>query len=279
LEKRDASGKPEKDASDILFPIRRALFIRNIFDKKGKAPLNADAGVINALLKTDKFRHGSRSLEKILRYMKQKNKDVLKRSNLPPYSVLSMLVDYDQFIAYLDERDDFTYHAFDMAPGIHNSWMKKGDSKGSKQEYHKPYELLPSHLKEDNIASALRIPKVLSSQGLCVVKKADADFYESVDFHKIIEDKDKLDGMAIAEHEGWVKYKEEQNWKPSETRNDDKKQHDCMVPWDELRDAQDDPAHPEGKEQKDKDRNLIGFYSGILDKAGFVIVKKRQNKT
>ncbi|MCK5098956.1 MAG: AAA family ATPase [Desulfobacteraceae bacterium] len=273
----DEKGNPVKDADDIFFPIRRALFVRTIFGKKGNQKLDTDYGIVNALLKIKKYKHGSRSLEKILSHLKLKDKNTLKRAYLPSYRILSMLVDYETFIKFLDEHDDFTYQVFNVAPEIHNNWMRLGDKQGWKLEYHKPYHYLPSHLKEENIAAASRIQDILKIQDLQMVTKADAGFHEVVDFNQIINDPDILDELAIAEHEGWVTYRTTQNWHHASERNDDQKLHNCMVHWDELTDKQDKNGSVKGKEkgkkEKDKDRDAIKNYADILANAGFVIVK------
>ena len=81
-----------------------------------------------------------------------KNKDAIKRAHLPTFTVLSMLVGYDEFIRLMGEIDAFKMEAFKIAPEIHNYWKRLGDTKGWKLEYHKDYNYLPGHLKEENIA-------------------------------------------------------------------------------------------------------------------------------
>jgi hypothetical protein len=260
--KLDKAGKSIKDKNDIFFPIRRALFIRNIFGVKEKEKLKADYGLINALILTEKFTHGSRSLEKILSHLKMKDRNAIKRSNLPAFNVLSMMVDYTAFKKHMEEVDEYKMTAYTIAPEIHNNWKRLGDTQGWKLEYHKEYHFLPSHLKDENIAAALRIRELLESEGYEIVPENKAEFFDSVNFDTLVENPETLEKLAIEEHTGWLRFREQNNWKYAEERNDDKRLHNCMVEWEQLT-----------EKDKDKDRDAIKNYQAVLKNAGFVIVK------
>lgn len=280
LEKLDEVGKIIKDKNgivlyneeDIQYPVRRALFIRGICGKRGNDILNIDFGLLNALIKTRKFTHGSRSLEKILLYLKTKNTDKLQRSNLPTNNILNMLVEND-FLSHLEEDKFFDFQSYKIAPQIHNNWMKIGDTQGWKLEYHKDYNLLPAHIKEDNIAAARRIQKVLDALkpefNLKIVPKGEVEFYEKVNFDEILKNQIRMEKMAIEEHKGWVKTKQLAGWKYSNVRNDDWKLHNCMLEWES-----DKPTQLPEKEQK-KDINAVSYFAEILKEAGFVIVNEK----
>jgi hypothetical protein len=260
--KRNDRHQPVRDENDVFYPIRRAIFIRAIFGKKGNEKLEGDNGLIWALVKVDKFKHGSRSLEKILTHIKMKSNGRIKRSGLPAFNILSMLVDYDQFINLMDGKNDFQNQIHVIAPLIHKNWLDLGDKEGWKLEYHKPYKFLPSHIKDDNVSAASRIPEIFSLVGLKIVPRDEAGFHKKIDFEKILQDEPTLTKLSKAEHQGWVKFKESRGWKYSAIRNDDQKKHNCMVEWDKL---------PE--KEKDKDRDAVKNYERILDQAGFIIVK------
>jgi hypothetical protein len=51
--------KWETDESDICFPVRRAMFIRQILGLADDKKLNMDMGLLNALLKVKKYMHGT----------------------------------------------------------------------------------------------------------------------------------------------------------------------------------------------------------------------------
>lgn len=70
--------------------------------------------------------------------------------------------------------------------------------------------------------------------------------------------------MAKNVHEVWAKTRIEQGWKYGETRNDEKKEHPCLVPYEEL---------PE--EERVYDRNTSKETLRFILKAGFDITRKK----
>lgn len=286
LEKLDKVGKIMKDKNgnviynddDIQYPVRRALFIRGLCGKRGSDILNIDYGLLNALIKTRKFTHGSRSLEKMLDYLKAKNSDKLQRSNLPTISILDMIVGKD-FIGLLDGDRNLEFQAFKIAPQIHKNWLKIGDTEGWKLEYHKDYNYLPSQMKEDNIAAARRIQKVLNAlkykPNLKIVPNDEAEFYEKIEFEKVVSDPKLMEKMAKEEHNGWVKTKENTGWVFGKPRNDDKKIHNCIIGWDEERKLKDGSKEVLSVKDKNKDKDAIRNFAKVLETAGFVIVKEK----
>jgi len=273
---KDVNGNVVYNEDDVQYPVRRALFIRVICGKKDNDELNIDHGLLHALIKTRKFAHGSRSMEKVLSYLKTKNSNKLQRSNLPTVSILNMLVDED-FIGLLEEDKFFEFQAFKIAPKIHQNWIKIGDTQGWKLEYHKDYNYLPSHMKDENIAAARRIQKVLDAikpkENLKIVAKEEAEFYKAADFKKVIENQKFLELMAIEEHKGWVETKEALEWKFDINRNDDRKLHNCIIGWDEKLELSKGNFAILSEDDKKKDKNSIKNFSDILEAAGFVIIE------
>jgi hypothetical protein len=269
--KKDNNGEIIYNTDDIIYPVRRALFIRGISGKKDDEPLVIDYGLLSAMIKTQKYLHGSRSLEKLLNYLKTKNNHKLQRSNLPSFSVLSMLV-HEDFIGLLDEDKTYEFHSFSIAPSIHQKWINIGDTEGWKLEYHKDYNYLPAVMKDENIAAARRIQKVLDvlkpGINLEIVRKSDAEFYDKVDFQAILNTDDYLERFAIEEHRGWVDIKEKSGWKFDKTRNDDRKLHNCILEWTYGK-----PSLLPIKEQN-KDKLAVQNFLEVLNTAGFVIIKK-----
>ncbi|MBU2651742.1 MAG: AAA family ATPase [Bacteroidetes bacterium] len=285
LECLDKNGEIEKhkdgtvklNLEDIFYPIRRALFIRGLAGKKGNEELIIDKGLLNALIKTTKFTHGSRSLEKIILHLKSKNDKQLQRSNLPSASVLSMVVNYSEFTQLLNEDKDLDFMAYKIAPEIHNNWIKLGDDQDWKLEYHKEYNYLPTHLKEENIAAAKRIPGILEFENLKIVSKEEKGFYNEIDFSKIQKSDTKLEQLAIEEHKGWVETKTKAGWRFNEERNDDRKQHNCIIGWNEkiigIKKGENEITLSE--KDKNKDKDAIINYPDVLSAAGFMIVEKK----
>ncbi|MCR4308209.1 MAG: RyR domain-containing protein [Candidatus Berkelbacteria bacterium] len=111
-------------------------------------------------------------------------------------------------------------------------------------EYDMDYADLPDEIKADNIAAARRIPEVLSHAGLSV------------------EMEDDIELLAEAEHDGWLNQKLNNRWSYGETRNDSKKIHNLLVPYNEL-----------SEKDKDKDKNSVRNYPGIVKMASYKIVR------
>jgi hypothetical protein len=284
IECSDVSGKMHKDKDrntiynkdDIFFPIKRALYIRTVFGVRDNQILNANLGLLNALIKTKQYKQGSKSLHKVLNYLISKNANKLQRSNLPWFNVLSMLVDYKEFSSLLKEDKTYDYFAALIAPEIHNSWKKLGDDQGWKLEYHKDYNYLPAQLKEENIAAARRIPEILLIEKLLIIPEKEKEFYTDYDFDKIRKSASKLEKLAIMEHEGWVDTKVNMmKWQFDEARNDDRKLHNCIIDWNETKTNDKGEKITLSNKDKNKDKDTIINYPDVLKAAGFVIVEKK----
>lgn len=268
------NGETVYNKDDIFYPVRRALFLRGLSGKKDDETLEIDAGLLNALIKTGKYRHGSRSMEKIVLNIRSGNQNKFRRSGLPSMSILSMLVDIKEFICLLNEDRSFEFQAFKIAPQIHQNWIKIGDTQGWKLEYHKDYNYLPAHLKDENIAAARRIPEIVGMEQLKVVKEVDQDLYKKCNFRKLTGDGKILEKLAIKEHEGWVQTKLDAGWQFDEERNDDRKLHNCIIGWDEVKKSKTGDDITLSDKDKNKDKDAIINYPGVLKAAGFVIVER-----
>jgi len=73
---------------------------------QGIAPdekLDADAGLLRALIEIDEFKHGARSIANLWTLMKNRGHAKVRRSDLPPREQLSLHVDYEKFIALIEK--------------------------------------------------------------------------------------------------------------------------------------------------------------------------------
>lgn len=50
--------------------------------------------------------------------------------------------------------------------------------------------------------------------------------------------KDLTELLAKNTHDNWAKKRIEEGWKPGERRNDERKEHPCLVPYEELPDIE-----------------------------------------
>ena len=99
--------------NDRFAPIRRAFLIHSLlcqnypsitFQKVGSKAsrvVRIDEGVINAFLQIEKYNHGARSIENIIRQSSLAGKTSYDKSCLPPKSLLKMHVNVDEFMGFV----------------------------------------------------------------------------------------------------------------------------------------------------------------------------------
>jgi len=258
--------KWKDDPTDLTYSIRRAIFIIGLLRlKNSDFPFKMDWGLLNALIKVDRYKHGSRSLANLLNDIRQNNpQNLLLRSWLPSKPTLELYFkDADSFYKYLVIENDFLEMAWEIAPLIHSYWMKKINDPAN--EYAVEYCFLPVFIKESNMEAVRRIPRVLGTGGFKITRKNDSNKLDEKAYLSIINEANQvlLEDMAEKEHELWMEFYEANGWEYSEIRNDYIKKHNCMVPYSQL---------PES--EKLKDREVISNYPAIVEKAGFGIVKE-----
>jgi hypothetical protein len=254
------------DADDVCYPIRRALLIRSILGLKEDERLAIDHGILSALIETNRFKHGARSLEKIVLQLKKPEVASIRRSDLPSEEILSLHADPADFIAIVNRDLKFKTHAEDLAPFVHDFYRQLGKKeKTLRPEMDADYEMLTEDYKEDNRAAAARIPQVLDLVGLYVVAAAFPISQSLPEIQKIIEANIEL--LAEAEHNDWMAHKLKNGWVYGESCDDSKQVHDCLKPYLELSEA-----------NKEKDRYKLWRFPEILKNADYKIVSSLEEK-
>jgi hypothetical protein len=263
----DETGKWETDLSDICYPVRRALFIRQLLNLKDDEPLEIDWGLLNALLKVKKYKHGARSLANLLKNLKDNsNGRRILRCHLPSNTILRLYIEnLDDFFSHLNENKSYHENAYVIAPAIHKAWTKNAKTKNP--DYVKEFNLLPVFIKASNTEAAIRIPKVLGHAKLKIVSKSEYLTMTEKEYTDYIKaDKNRyLELMSEEEHRLWMDFYLKNDWKFSENRNDYQKLHNCLVDYHDKRLSEAD---------RDKDRDQVKKYHEILDSVGFGIVKE-----
>ena len=121
-----------------------------------------------------------------------------------------------------------------------------------------PWEQLGEDLKEMNRDQAESIGLKMKSIGCDIIPWTD---FGAQDFKFKDEEIEK---MARLEHERWTRYKFQQGWKFNAKRDDHKKEHPSLLPWD-------DPAFPES--EKRQDRSAVRQIPQLLALAGYQIFR------
>ncbi|MCR4308210.1 MAG: hypothetical protein NUV80_06650 [Candidatus Berkelbacteria bacterium] len=118
--------KRDDNPVDICFPLRRALILRVILRLSDNEEMDIDRGLLTALLEIDRYKHGSRSFEKIVLLTNGPGSNGLLRSNLPSAEQLSLHVDYGKFMGLVNRDLPFTMKSEDLAPAIHEYYRQLG---------------------------------------------------------------------------------------------------------------------------------------------------------
>lgn len=254
-------GCNQNGYNDQFYPIRRAMLFRSIVERdrqdlistNGKLAINPE--LIHAFLWVKKFKHGARSMESIILGSSLIGKRIFDQSALPPRDQLRVHVDEEDFMRHLhgDLLKNDSREA--LAEKIHEHYLKTS----SKPSVYagKPWSLLPEEIKESN---RLQADDMISKLWRCGYDIQDARNRQAVLIRFPSED---IEIMAVLEHERWVEEKQEKGWKYGPTRDDEKKIHNRLVPWEEL---------PE--DEKDKDRNAAINIPHLLASINLEIIKK-----
>lgn len=260
----------EDDPTDVCFPVRRAILLRSMLglmsEATGSVRLEMDPGVISAMIEVGRYRHGSRSFEKIAGALRQGAKHAFHRSALPSDEVLAMNVDsLGSFKRLLDHSAAIQPHVGPLAAAIHARWLETATPENI---FRTAFDELPPEAKADNIAAALRIPDILALVGLELAPVAEGrPPVEGVD--QIL--RTHLEMLADEEHRGWMEMRIKNGWRLCERSGDPQVRRqqrqarlsDCLVPYSAL---------PE--EERDKDRGTILWYPKAAALVGLSIAAK-----
>ncbi len=252
----------EDDPTDVEFPVRRAVLLRALLGlvkgDEGKA-LEIDRGLLTALLEIGHYRHGARSMEKLISQMRDRGGLPLRRASLPPDELLALYVDdVERFKALVRRPHRFLAQAERLAPIFHADWRASLSPEGQRNPNNVPYEELTPEKQAANVAAAVRMPEILALAGFTLVegeatKSEEADVVSFLDEHK--------ETLAEAEHDGWADQQRLEGWAAGGVRNDEARIHDLLVPYADL-----------SEEEKQKDRRTVDDYTKYARSAGFKVV-------
>lgn len=142
-----------------------------------------------------------------------------------------------------------------LARAIHEDYIENQKRLGASIYVAKNFDDLEASSRYSNLRQAMNIDKKLRQFGFALVAKTAVG--ESITQLP----GDAVERYAIAEHEDWVRGKEQFGWEYNPIRNDALKHHDCLLPWDKL-----------PPEQKQKDLNAARNVTRLADVAGMKVV-------
>jgi hypothetical protein len=102
IDVRGPNGDPNL-VEDDLYVIRRSFLLNSFLERyarhlKKNKQFQVGDGVLDAFLRTTKYRHGARSMESIVTMSALKGRGKFEQSSLPPEHLLSMHVDAKDFV-------------------------------------------------------------------------------------------------------------------------------------------------------------------------------------
>jgi hypothetical protein len=259
-------GPDPTDRHDRFFLIRRAMLLRSqlkrnpnskhLFDSQGRAQI--DEGVLRAFLGVGKFKHGARSIEAIIDMSMLHDRRSFEQASLPPAKQLALHVDADEFSQLVARDVLFREEREKIARAIHEKYLR--DQKNNKPPGHssmRPWKALDEELKESNRRQADDIPKKLRAIG-CGFRPAVGRKPVEITFNE----EEEIEPLAEAEHERWFDEKTGDGWTQGTPRNDKKKIHPDLLPWENL---------PRNVQEYDRD-TVRGIPEFMAD-AGFEIYR------
>lgn len=250
----------EPDTSDISYPLRRAIFIASKLKYESFLHAQIDLGLINALLRIPKYKHGARSLDKLITLLISSDGLKLERMNIPSDTQLSVYLDPVEFNRLLSEpqKNMEEIPIEELAAIIHSRWSKSAEDK---DKYKVKYEILDEEVKEDNRAAAKRIQEILSVINLKIEKVTESNkldinqkdlIVDHITHHKEL--------LSAFEHDGWCAVRLKANWEYDEITNKENKRHKLLKPYSDI------PVF-----EQDKDRDSISDYPKLLESFGYQI--------
>ena len=221
---------------DLMYPVRRALYLRSGLGKQNNKKLKMDPGLIMAFLKTAEYKHGVKSMTQLLGQLKKGSSGKISWSELPSVKFMSGHIDFDEFMSIANSNRAGKLPLEDLAKAIHLTRIKSGTGNNTPPALNQEYDTLPAVLKFDYLLTARRILNMLSNVGFKVVRKEDLRPTMMVEFKiRYIKDENELEFLAVEEHKGWVKARKSAGWRSGSLRNDYLKKDPHLVKYRNLR--------------------------------------------
>jgi ppGpp synthetase/RelA/SpoT-type nucleotidyltranferase len=146
-----------------------------------------------------------------------------------------------------------------MGRAFHEEYV--GNSTGRLPDNMKPWKKLPDTFKTANLEQAKYSVQILEACGFKVVPAADPAKPVVFDANQFTPD--EVERMAEMEHGRWNVERLRNGWRYCKNRDDAKKLHNCLIPWEILPDG--------GDGVKKYDRQSVRKFPEILAQAGLEV--------
>jgi hypothetical protein len=264
----DQDDWKKEDPADLLYPVRRALYMRTCWGIEPDEKLKMDPGLVMAFLKTSYYKHGARSLSHILKHLKSDSSGQVSRSELPSDEIMSQHVDFDEFMHIANDKRMDKFPVEDLAKVLYQKWLEKIRGQDTQSIFHHDYENLPEEMKLDHMFSAERILNMLNVLGYKAVRNKDPRPSMMVEFKiRFIKDTNELEFLAKEEHKGWTKARKRAGWRKGIIRNDYFKRDPRLVKYKDLKAG-----------EKEEVRNTIRNMPDYFEQLNYKIVRAKRTK-
>ncbi|GIZ46286.1 hypothetical protein CKM354_000941700 [Cercospora kikuchii] len=269
-------GPNQTGQFDKMFPIRRALMLRQMLKQKfphlerdGK--IKIDDAVLHALLLVPSFKHGLRSLDKILSTSRLSHKTKFDVSALPPEEQIQLHVDGRIFMSFLRSPKLPPQLRERLAQGLFVAYKKKrvemARTPTEKAELESDpsmydWDELAPELKESTRSQADDIPRKLRAVNCFML---DQDRKEPL-VHVPEFTVEELDMLSEMEHERFNAERLQRQWRMG-PRSSGKRTTPFLVPWRDLT-----------QDWKDVDRVMVECVPRVLATAGWKIYRMQEDE-
>jgi hypothetical protein len=264
-------------SADITWPIRRALVLRSILRLDDHEELDIDFGLLYALLGSRIYRHGARSLEKIVvPLISGRDKGRLQRSALLPDPLLDRETEAAEFRSLMEESTLMlpSEDLEDLAAVIHVSFIAGAEAAADEAaiadrperawkidpSVRRGYDDLSEDLKASNRAAARRVSEHLLLVNFVIKPQEESDDRSWMGLLERTIEK-HIDRLAQAEHLGWSAERRASGWSFAAKRDNARKHHPSLVDWAALTIS-----------DREKDRHSVRSIPGWLKRAGLKAV-------
>lgn len=219
---------------DQLFLIRRAMLLRSMLERKTPHLINdrgeaqIDNGIVRAMLKVDRYKHETRSMEAIMEMSTLNSAKKWEQAHLPSKEQLNLHVDKEEFLRHLMRDAFFCEKIENLAEDLHNSHIALNIKKCNLDlTWMHPWAEQDEEYKNSMRNKVMHIPNSLHKIDYDVISVLEKP--EAVEFSKR-----ELVILAEYEHKRWSLEKKEQGWTFGPTIDEQKKTHPFLVPWSDL---------------------------------------------
>lgn len=269
-------GPNQAGPGDRLYSIRRALMLRQLLKERHShldvnGTMKIDDAVLHALLFVPTYKHGLRSMEKIISTSRLSGRAKFDISALPPEEQIQLHVEGRIFMSFLRSPKLPPVLREKLAEGLFETYKRQRELMAKTPQEKKAllndrsmvdWDELSGELKESTRAQADDIPRKLRAVNCFMMDEERSDpFIHIPEFST-----EDLDMLSEMEHERFNAERLQRQWRMG-ARNSKQRTTPFLVPWRDLT-----------QEWKDVDRVMVECVPRVLEMAGYRIYRMKDNE-